>query len=246
MGEGLDWTLNLNKHKLTGILNGIDYNLFNPETDKSISYNYSAKNLKNKEKCKQEILKEFWLEYKKDRPLIAIISRLVEQKGIDLIKFVQNDLMNLDADIIILGTGEKRYEDFFVWMSYNSKNVRARIEYRADLGNKIYAGADMFLMPSRFEPCGLSQLIAMKYGTVPIVRATGGLDDTVIGYPLENADGFKFFNYNATDMLECIKYAISIYKNKKEWKKLVTNAMKADFNWTKSAQKYKEVYKSLL
>ncbi len=246
MGEGLDWTLNLNKHKLCGILNGIDYNLYNPETDKSIPYNYSADNLKNKEKCKKEILKDFWLEYKKDRPLIAIISRLVEQKGIDLIKYAQNDLMKLDADIIVLGTGEKRYEDFFVWLSYNSTNVRARVEYRADLGNKIYAGADMFLMPSRFEPCGLSQLIAMHYGTIPLVRATGGLDDTVKGYPLENADGFKFFNYNADDMLKCIKYAIDTYKNKKEWKKLVINAMNADFNWTKSAQKYKEVYKSLI
>lgn len=246
MGEGLDWTLNLNKHKLIGILNGIDYEEFDPEKDKSIPYNYSVKNLKNKEKCKQEIVKEFWLEYKKDRPLIALISRLVEQKGIDLIKFVQNDLMKLDADFIILGTGEKRYQDFFVWMSYNSPNVRARIEYRADLGNKIYAGADMFLMPSRFEPCGLSQMIAMKYGTIPIVRATGGLEDSVKGYPLEGADGFKFFNYDAVDMLKCIEYAINTYKNKKEWAKLVKNAMNADFCWDKSAKKYREVYNSLM
>ena len=187
-----------------------------------------------------------WLDYKKDRPLIAIISRLVEQKGIDLIKFVQNELMQLDADIIVLGTGEKRYEDFFVWMSYNSSNVRARIEYRADLGNKIYAGADMFLMPSRFEPCGLSQLIAMKYGTIPIVRATGGLDDTVISYPNKGADGFKFYNYNAHDMLWTIKYAIDTYRNKKEWNNIVKNAMKADFCWDKSAKKYREVYNSLI
>ena len=230
-GEGLDWTLNNNKDKLCGILNGIDYQEFNPETDKLIKYNYSVDNIKNKEKCKQEIVKEYWLEYKKDRPLIAIISRLVEQKGIDLLKAVENDLMKLEADIIILGTGEKRYED---------------IEYRADLCNKIYAGADMFLMPSRFEPCGLSQLIALKYGTIPIVRATGGLENTVNAYPNKNADGFKFYNYNAHEMLNTIQYAIDTYKNKKEWNSLIKNAMSADFSWTKSAKEYKKVYMSLI
>ena len=175
-----------------------------------------------------------------------MISRLVEQKGIDLLKAVENDLMKLEADIIILGTGEKRYEDFFTWISYNSKNIRSRIEYRADLCNKIYAGADMFLMPSRFEPCGLSQLIALKYGTIPIVRATGGLENTVNAYPNKNADGFKFYNYNAHEMLNTIQYAIDTYKNKKEWNSLIKNAMSADFSWTKSAQEYKKVYKSLI
>lgn len=245
-GEGLDWTLRNNQSKLTGILNGIDYDEFNPETDKLIDFNYSVDNLENKEKCKKEILRNYWLDYKKDRPLIAIISRLVEQKGIDLMKAVQEELMQLNADIIVLGTGEKRYEDFFTWLSYNSKNIRARIEYRADLGNKIYAGADMFLMPSRFEPCGLSQLIALKYGTIPIVRATGGLDDTVKGYPLDNADGFKFFNYNGQDMLEAIKYAIKTYNNKDVWQNLIHNAMRADFSWVNSAKEYKKVYSELI
>ena len=153
--------------------------------------------------------------------------------------------MNLDADIIVLGTGEKRYEDFFSWISYNSKNIRARLEYSAELCNKIYAGADMFLMPSRFEPCGLSQLIAMKYGTIPIVRATGGLENTVNGYPTENTTGFKFYNYNAHDMLNSIEQAISIYKNKKEWENIIKNAMQQDFSWLKSAKEYKEIYKNL-
>lgn len=166
-------------------------------------------------------------------------------KGIDLLKGVENELRDIDADLIILGTGEKRYEDFFVWLSYNSKNIRARIEYRADLSNKIYAGADMFLMPSRFEPCGLSQLIALKYGTIPIVRATGGLDDTICEYPEEKADGFKFYNYNAHEMLSTIQYAINIYKNKQEWTKLIKNAMNTDFSWINSAKEYKEVYKAL-
>lgn len=244
-GEGLDWILNMNKHKLEGILNGIDYSIFNPETDKQLAANYNKEDFSNKEKCKQDVLKDFWLDYKKDRPLIAMISRLAEQKGIDLIKAAQDEIRNMEADFIILGTGEKRYEDFFVWMSYNSRNVRARIEYRADLCSKIYAGADMFLMPSRFEPCGLSQLIAMKYGTIPVVRAIGGLEDTVIGHPLENADGFKFFNYNASDMMGALNYALGVYKNKSEWNKLIYNAMNADFSWDKSAAKYKEVYKSL-
>ena len=246
MGEGMDWTLWNNKDKIVGILNGIDYDEYNPETDKHLTANYSASKLANKEKCKQEILKHYWLDYKKGRPLIALISRLVEQKGIDLIKFVEDEIRGLDADIIILGTGEKRYEDFFTWISYNSKNIRARIEYSTELCNKVYAGADMFLMPSRFEPCGLSQLIAMRYGTVPIVRATGGLENTVVGYPLEGATGFKFFNYNAHDMLGAIKYAIDIYNDKKEWKKIVKNAMNAEFTWEKSAVKYENLYEALM
>ncbi len=244
-GEGMDWTLRNNQYKLEGILNGIDYSIYNPKTDKQIEYNYDSNDFSNKEKCKEAILKKFWLEYKKERPLIAIISRLVEQKGIDLLKAVENELRELEADIIVLGTGEKRYEDFFVWLSYNSKNIRARIEYSADFCNQIYAGADMFLMPSRFEPCGLSQLIALKYGTIPIVRATGGLEDTINAYPNDNADGFKFYNYNAHEMLSSIQYAINTYKNRNEWKKLIRNAMRQNFSWDKSAEKYKTIYRSL-
>ncbi len=246
MGEGLDWTLRNNEYKLSGILNGIDYEEFNPETDKLIKYNYNFENINEKEKCKKDIIKDYWLNYKKDRPLIAIISRLVEQKGIDLLKCIENELKELEADIIILGTGEKRYEDFFVWLSYNSPNIRARIEYRPDICNRIYAGSDMFLMPSRFEPCGLSQLIALKYGTIPIVRATGGLDDTINSYPNVNANGFKFYNYNAQEMLNTIQYAIDTYKNKNEWQNLIRNAMSANFDWHKSCKQYMEIYKSLI
>lgn len=244
-GEGLDWTLRNNQHKLTGILNGIDYDEFNPETDKAINYNYSINNLENKEKCKKEILKIYGIEYKKERPLIAVISRLVEQKGMDLIISAQNELTKLNADFIILGTGEKRYEDFFREMNDRKTNIKAKIEYSADLGNKIYAGADMFLMPSRFEPCGLSQLIALKYGTVPIVRATGGLEDTINGYPNENANGFKFFNYDGEDMLKAVEYAISIYKSPEFGRNLIKNAMNADFSWTKGAKEYKKIYSEL-
>lgn len=239
-GEGLDWALNNNKYKLQGILNGIDYEEFNPTTDKNISFNYSIENIENKEECKKEILKEFNLEYKKDRPLIAIISRLVEQKGFDLIKEAEKQLKNINADIIILGTGEKRYEDYLKKLTSKSKNIKAKIEYGKEICNKIYAGADMFLMPSRFEPCGISQLIAMKYGTIPIVRATGGLENTVT-----KETGFKFNNYNAQEMTDCINYAISIYKDKNKWKELIKNSMNADFSWKKSAKEYKQVYHSL-
>lgn len=244
-GEGLDWALNNNKYKLKGILNGIDYEEFNPATDKNISFNYSQENLENKEECKKEILKEFNLEYKKDRPLIAIISRLVEQKGFDLIKEAEKQLKTINADFIILGTGEKRYEDYLRKLTSKSKNIKAKIEYGKEICNKIYAGADMFLMPSRFEPCGISQLIAMKYGTIPIVRATGGLENTITNYPNKKSTGFKFYNYNAQEMIDCINKAISIYKDKKEWQELVNNAMSADFSWQKSAEEYKQVYYSL-
>ena len=244
-GEGLDWTLNNNKHKLQGILNGIDYEYFNPLTDKNISFNYSFDTLQNKEKCKKEVLKEFNLEYKEERPLIAIISRLVEQKGFDLIKGIENKLKNINADIIILGTGEKRYEDYLKKLTSKSKNIKARIEYGKEICNKIYAGADMFLMPSRFEPCGISQLIAMKYGAIPIVRATGGLDNTITDYSDETPTGFKFYNYDANEMLNCIEKAICVYTNKTEWKKLIHNAMNACFSWDRSAKEYKQVYYSL-
>ena len=239
-GEHLEATLNNNKHKLKGILNGIDYEEFNPLKDEHITFKYSFETIQNKEECKKEILKEFNLEYKKDRPLIAIISRLVEQKGFDLIKKVEKQLKNINADIIILGTGEKRYEDYITQLSSKAKNIKVKIEYGKEICNKMYAGADMFLMPSRFEPCGISQLIAMKYGTIPIVRATGGLDNTVT-----DTTGFKFKNYNAKEMLDCIQKAISTYKNKNEWQNIIKNAMEADFSWNTSAKEYKQVYQSL-
>ncbi len=241
-GEGLDWALNENKHKLIGILNGIDYDIFNPSTDKDIPKTYTTETLENKEYDKKEILKEFGLNYKKDRPLIALISRLVEQKGIDLIAQAKEKMKSLNADFIILGTGEKRYEDLFRELNSTSQNIRAILAYRADLGNKIYAGADMFLMPSRFEPCGLSQLIALKYGTIPIVRATGGLEDTITGYPLNDSNGFKFWRYEGDDMLQAINCAIDVYKDKKTWEIIKKMAMNYDFSWNKSAERYFEVY----
>ena len=245
-GNGLDWTLNHNSHKLVGILNGVDYDVFNPETDKSITKNYDVNHIGYKAENKKEILKEFGLEYNPEKPLIAIISRLVEQKGFDLIGPVCERLKQLEAQFVVLGTGAYKYEDMFRYLSGTSSNIRAKIEFGAHLSHKIYAGSDMFLMPSAFEPCGLGQLIALKYGSIPIVRATGGLDDTITGYPLENSDGFKFWNYDSYAMLDCINYALGVYRDKETWKALVQSAMKKDFSWNKSAKKYVEEYKSIL
>ena len=182
------------------------------------------------------------MPYYEGQPLIAVVSRLVEQKGLDLFNPVCEQLKGLDAKFIILGTGAQKYEDLFRYLSATSSNIRARIEFAADLSSKVYAGADLFLMPSAFEPCGLGQLIALKYGTPPIVRATGGLENTVTGYPLEGATGFKFWNYDGWAMFDCIKYALEVYKNKPEWQKIQKNAMAADFSWDLSAQKYVETY----
>lgn len=245
-GEGMDYTLRGKEYKVVGILNGVDYDYNNPKTDKNLVKNYSIKNLEAKEECKKDILKQVGLEYNPNRPLIALISRLVPQKGIDLIRDMQYELMNLDADFIFLGSGDKSYEDLFIWLSNNSSNIRCITNYSPQLSSKIYAGSDFFLMPSKFEPCGLSQLISMRYGTLPIVRATGGLDNTVTGYPLDNSNGFKFWNYNGWDMLGAIKCALSVYQDKYTFKAMQKSAMAKDCSWKDSAKQYKELYKSLL
>ena len=243
-GQGLDWTLNHNSHKLLGILNGVDYSIVNPETDKNIPQHYNLNTIKDKEENKKAVLKEFGLPYYEGKPLIAIVSRLVEQKGFELFGPVCEQLKYLDAQFVVLGTGAHHYEDMFRYLNGTSDNIRARIEFKAELSNLMYAGADMFLMPSAFEPCGLSQLISLKYGTVPIVRATGGLDDTICGYPLENGNGFKFWDYNPYAMMDCLRYAIDTYKNKDEWSRIVKNAMNSDFSWDKSAKIYVDAYQN--
>jgi len=251
-GEGMDYTLRGHTNKLLGIVNGIDYDVFNPKTDKFLIKNYSVKdlNLKKtftpKEENKKYILKEFGLEYNPNRPLIGLISRLVDQKGLDLIRAAENDLQNMEADFIFLGSGNKDYENLFIWLSNNTKNIRTYVGYRADLANQIYAGSDFFLMPSRFEPCGLSQLIAMRYGSLPIVRATGGLENTVTGYPLDNSNGFKFWSYDGNAMKDAIYTALNVYKDTYTMNAMRKSAMEADFSWKESAKKYLEMYESLL
>lgn len=245
-GNGLDWTLNMNSHKLLGILNGLDYSVFNPKTDKYIPKNYTLDNIQDKEENKKSLLEAFGLPYEKGKPVIGVVSRLVEQKGFELFGPVCEQMKNLDAQFVILGTGAPHYEDMFRYLNGTSSNIRARLEFSAQLSNLVYAGCDMFLMPSAFEPCGLSQLISLKYGTIPIVRATGGLDDTIVGYPMENGTGFKFWDYSPYAMMDCIRYAIDVHKDKESWAKLVKNAMNADFSWDISAQKYVDAYQEAL
>lgn len=245
-GEGMDYTLRGHTNKLVGILNGIDYSVFNPKTDKNLVKNYDIKSLQNKEENKKQICKYFGLNYNPDRPLIALISRLVSQKGIDLIRQVENELKYMDADFVFLGSGDSAYENLLIWLSNNTPNIRAYIGYKADLANQIYAGSDFFLMPSKFEPCGLSQLIAMRYGSLPIVRATGGLDNTVVGYPLDNSTGFKFWGYDGWQMKEAIDCAIGVYHDKYTFNAMRESAMKSDFTWKKSAEKYLQLYKSII
>ena len=245
-GEGMDYTLRGCTDKLVGILNGIDYSVFNPKTDKNIVKNFDVKSVKNKEENKKKVCEYFGLKYNPERPLIALISRLVPQKGIDLIRQVENELKNMNADFVFLGSGDSSYENLLIWLSNNTSNIRAYIGYKADLANQIYAGSDFFLMPSKFEPCGLSQLIAMRYGSLPIVRATGGLDNTVVGYPLDNSTGFKFWGYDGWQMKEAIDCAIGVYKDKYTFNAMRKSAMESDFSWRKSSQEYLKLYKSLL
>ena len=245
-GEGMDYTLRGNADKLVGILNGIDYKVFNPKTDKNLVKNYDVNSLKNKEENKKKILEYFGLKYNPERPLIALISRLVNQKGIDLIRDVENDLRHLPADFVFLGSGDASYENLFIWLSNNTSNIRTYVGYKGDLANQIYAGSDFFLMPSKFEPCGLSQLIAMRYGSLPIVRATGGLENTIVGYPLENSTGFKFWRYNGWDMKEAINCAIGVYNDKYTFNAMRKSAMESDFSWKKSSEIYMNMYKELV
>lgn len=244
-GENIDCTLRDNSYKLVGIVNGIDTDEFNPRKDKLIAKNYNKTSLKGKLECKKFLYEKFAMEYNPDRPLIGMVSRMSPQKGFELFWGLDDELKALDADFLILGTGDMWLEDHFDYLSHTTKNIRAYTRFSPELANQIYAGADMFLMPSKFEPCGLSQMIAMRYGTLPIVRVTGGLEDTVIGYPLEHANGFKFWGYDAFNMMNCIKYAINIYHNKKEWTKTVKSAMSSDFSWKVSAKKYMDMYKEL-
>ena len=250
-GEGLDGLLRARSGDLRGIVNGIDYDEFNPETDKHIVKPYNAVNFrKEKIKNKRALQQELGLRQDDKKMMIGIVSRLTDQKGLDLIAYVMDELCQDDIQLVVLGTGEERYENMFRHFDwkYNDK-VSANIYYSDALSHKIYASCDAFLMPSLFEPCGLSQLMSLRYGTVPIVRETGGLKDTVEPYNEfeSSGTGFSFTNYNAHEMLNTIRYAEHIYYDKKrEWNKIVDRAMAADFSWSVSARKYQEMYDWLI
>lgn len=246
-GERLEGLLQARRNSLRGILNGIDYEIFNPEKDQYICKNYNVNNFRLfKIENKRQLQKELGLDVDDNKFVLAIVSRLTDQKGLDLINYVIEDICTEDTQLVILGTGDKKYEDMFRYYDWKYNNrVSANIYYSEELAHRIYAGADALLMPSLFEPCGLSQLMALRYGCVPIVRETGGLKDTVQAFNEYTSEGtgFSFKNYNAYEMLGIIRYAKHIYTNRKvEWNKIIDRGMICDFSWFKSALKYQELY----
>ncbi len=250
-GEGLDGLMNARSNVLRGIVNGIDYDEYNPETDKFIPNNYTAKTFrKEKVKNKTALQQELGIEVNPKKFMIGLVSRLTDQKGLDLVAYMLDELCQEDLQIVVLGTGEDKYENMFRHFDWKyTDKVSANIYYSEPMSHRIYAACDAFLMPSLFEPCGLSQLMSLRYGTIPIVRETGGLKDTVEPYNEfeSKGTGFSFRNYNAHEMLNSIKYAMHIFYNRKrEWNKIVDRAMAADFSWNTSAVKYAELYDSLL
>ena len=249
-GEKLDGLMNARANCLSGIVNGIDYEDYNPLTDNKIERNYDVSNFR-KEKIKNKIAlqKELGLEENQKTMMIGVVSRLTDQKGFDLVAYVMDELCQDAVQIVVLGTGEEQYENMFrhfAW-KYPGK-VSANIYYSEAMSHKIYASCDAFLMPSLFEPCGLSQLMSLRYGTVPIVRETGGLKDTVEPYNEyeKTGTGFSFMNYNAHEMLATVRYAEQIYYDKKrDWNKIVERAMNKDFSWKNSAKQYEELYEGM-
>ena len=243
--HGLDRALNPKQYKLCGFLNGIDVDGYNPETDPAIPANYSVKNMQGKAKCKQALLEELGLQ-DGDEPIIGIVTRFVSHKGIDLIRYVFEDILKLGYKFAILGSGEKIFEDFFKEMAWRHPGrVSVTLGFIPQLARRIYAGCDMFLMPSQSEPCGLAQMVAMRYGTLPIVRETGGLRDTVRDGGGENGNGFTFKTYNAHDMLGACNRAKIAYDDKPRWKALQKTAMESDFSWNVSAELYLGLYREL-
>lgn len=248
--HGLQYAICENEFKLTGILNGIDETVYNPETDEKLFRNYSADDTSGKAVCKKELQKMLGLPEKEDAPLISIISRLVPAKGLDLVKCVIEELLAENVQVVILGKGEGDYEDYFRMLAdrYSGK-CRAIIAYNKDLASKIYSASDIFLMPSKQEPCGLSQMIACRYGAVPVVRATGGLFDSISPYNNDmrnGGNGFVFGNYNAHEMLYVIKDAVYTFGNKDEWRGIMKRAMTTDFSWKKSSGEYEKLYDNML
>lgn len=239
--HGLQDIICKNKWKLTGILNGIDVDAYNPETDKALFANYSADNPEGKKTCKTELQKMLGLPVK-DVPVIAMITRLVSHKGLDLVKAVAEDILHEDVQFVLLGTGDRAYEDYFRDLGHRYEGkMSANIVFNNDLSRKIYSGADIFLMPSVSEPCGLSQMIASRYASIPVVRETGGLYDSIKPYG-SGGNGFTFASCNPYDMLYVVHEAINVYKNQEQWTALMKKAATTDFSWQRSAEEYKKLY----
>ncbi|HWJ78311.1 MAG TPA: glycogen synthase GlgA [Niallia sp.] len=249
-GEKLNNVLVKRSSDLYGIINGIDEDTYDPEKDDIISVNYSASSLDKKKENKRFIQQKFGLKVDENIPVISMITRLTKQKGLELVRHVFHEIMEEDVQFLVLGTGDPEFENFFREMEYKYPDkCKAYIGFDEGLAHQIYAGADLFLMPSKFEPCGLGQLIALRYGNIPIVRETGGLNDTVFSYNenTREGNGFSFTNFNAHDMLYTIRRGIHYFQNEKEvWNLLMKNAMLMDNSWAQSAFKYNQLYAELI
>ena len=248
-GEHLDGLLRSRKDDLFGIVNGIDYDVYNPMTDKNLFETYDVDSPDRKRDNKVALQKLLGLPEDRRMPVVALVSRLVAAKGLDLIvRMMDEILMHEDIQFVVLGTGDKEYEDWFKGLAWRFPHkVSANIRFSNELAQRIYAGADIFLMPSNYEPCGIGQIVAMRYGTIPVVRETGGLKDTVQQYDkyTQTGNGFVFSDYNAHEMMYALKKALGSYGNYAEWNQIVHNAMATDFSWTNSAREYKKLYEQL-
>ena len=248
-GCGLEKLLEKRKKDLYGILNGVDYSIWDPSVDTLIPTKYNFSTIAKKEENKKALVRKFGLKFNENVPVIGMISRLADQKGFDLLEQSMEELMKLKLQFIILGTGEKKYHELLQeFQKKYPENIGVQLSYSDQIAHLIEAGSDMFLMPSKYEPCGLNQIYSLRYGTVPIVRATGGLDDTIEQFDPETGKGtgFKFTKYNDVEMVKSIKKAIKLYENKKHWLKLMKNGMSKDFSWEVSAKKYVSLYKKLI
>jgi starch synthase len=245
-GFGLEGVLKARSGTVTGILNGVDYAEWSPQTDKFIAAHYSPEDLSGKAKCKRDLLAEFAVPNADPKlPVIGIVSRFAAQKGFDLIALAADRLAREEMIVVALGAGDKEYEDLFRRLNKQfPQKFAVKVAYDNKIAHKIEAGADMFLMPSRYEPCGLNQIYSLKYGTVPVVRATGGLDDTIENWDphTKKGTGFKFTEYSAEALLATIRTALQGYKDQESWRVLMRNGMSKDFSWGASAKEYVRVY----
>ena len=246
-GEGLDGTLRHRRDALLGIVNGIDYDAFDPMTDPHLAVPY-RKSAKKKAQNKAALQRELGLPEREGTPIVSLVTRLVEQKGLDLIAHVLEELLREDLQLVVLGAGEARYEKLFRDAAYHRPGrISTNLKFDEGLARRIYAGSDLFLMPSKFEPCGIGQMIAIRYGTAPIVRETGGLVDTVQPYNQYTGEGhgFSFSHYNAHEMLDTVRFALSMYRDEAHWTRIADNMAKQDFSWTASAKQYLQLYDRL-
>ncbi|MGA1795212.1 MAG: glycogen synthase GlgA [bacterium] len=248
-GLGMDGILRTRQKDLYGILNGADYDHWSPDKDPYIVAPYDKSNLENKTKCKLDLLQEFGLKCRATTPIIGMISRLADQKGFDILAESIDELMKMDIIFILLGTGDQKYEEMFTHIGDKyPKKTGIRIGFDNALAHKIEAGSDIYLMPSKYEPCGLNQIYSLRYGTIPVVRATGGLDDTIIDIHADprKGNGFKFTDYTSKGLLATIKRACDYYSHKEAWAQLVWRAMSLEYSWEKSAREYLKLYQDTL